>query len=374
MHSKKILINASVLGEQLMGVGIYTSTVIEKLTVELEGAGIDYEIYSYPTPHLNFVKPGKINAIRLPGFIDRFLSKNRSMHRLFWNFFVLPGISKNFDLVYATSSYGCFKPKNQIITIHDLICLAFPSQSIMQYVYFKIFLPKIARNSTVIAISDFTKNEVIQKFSVRPQNISVIHNGADHILQSGEIVDDGLFLRLGLTKNRYFLTVGANLPHKNTLRLLDAAVRLKHTPYKFVVIGKEGPYLEKIKRKIEREDISNVILLNYVSKQELVLLYKNCTANIYISLYEGFGWPPIEAAIYNKLSIVSNTACLPEIYGNSVIYVKPYDSEDIYKKIEIFINSGMDVNDYYPKLPPLVEKYKWAVTIKNIYNVIKAAL
>lgn len=366
----RVLINASILGNKLNGVSIYTVEIIRRLIEKFDRAGIDYYVYCYPNNHLNFVPRERISEITLSKYWEKFLGPFRSFHRLYWNTFVLSDIAKKFDLIYCPTSHGTPFAYNQVLTIHDLISLEYPRQHIFQYFYFRFLLPHIIKRSFIVAISNYTMGEIIKKFKVQENRLKTIYNGADHLNISVNTRNDGILAKYELSHHQYFLTVGANYPHKNISRLIEVAFMHRATSYKFVIVGISGKYKRTIEKKIHHMHLKNIVLLEYVDNDELSLLYQRSCANIYISLSEGFGFPPIEAAHYNVISIVSNETCLPEIYGDSVLYVNPYDVEDIAKKVGLFITGDIDVASFDDRLNKLKHKYLWESTSVQIFNLL----
>ncbi|MDO4228381.1 MAG: glycosyltransferase family 1 protein, partial [Capnocytophaga sp.] len=260
--------------------------------------------------------------------------------------------------------------KNQIITIHDLICLNFPKQHKFQFLYFKYLLPILLKSSKkIIAISSFTKDEIIKFYRISPEKIEVIHNGSNKLSQKINLTTEAEINRI--TKGLpFFLSVGNSYGHKNTLKLLEVAKLMKDKPVVFLVLGADNLFFKKLREKAEKENLSNVIFLNYVSKELLAGFYEKCIANVYISLYEGFGFPPMEAACFNSISVVSNIPVMKEIYGDSVIYVNPNSSSDILQKLEGLFLNNIDLAIYKNKFDKLFEKYSWEKTAENTINLI----
>ncbi|QEK52206.1 glycosyltransferase family 4 protein [Pedobacter aquae] len=369
----RVLVNASILSKQLNGVSVYTIEVLKKLINHFQTDKIDFTIYSYDVEHLEFIPQINVEYIRLPAILEKIFCKKRSLHRILWNWLVLKKIALGYDVVYSPSTHGFFAgTSQQVITIHDLICLNYPRQNKMQYFYFKYLVPKIIKKSKVIAISNFTRHEVLTKYNISDNQISTIYNGADHFYnrQSQQVNKSSEVFGFNLKTEKYFLTVGANYPHKNIMMLLEVANSLKGSGYKFVIVGCNGSYRVAVEKAIQEKLLTNIILMPYVSNDELSSLYEYSIANIYISLLEGFGFPPIEASFYKKISFVANTSCMPEIYGDSVIYVDPYNLMDILEKITLFINGDIDQEKYSSHLKKLKLMYEWRKTADSIFDLI----
>jgi glycosyltransferase involved in cell wall biosynthesis len=352
------------------GVGVYTREVWNKLYEKLESANVEYLCYAYTKENLNKTK--RLSQIKLPFVLQYLFSSFISFHRLIWNLIFLPFIARRYDLVYSFSSHGSPFIKNQIVTIHDLVCFSFPKQHRFQFLYFKYIMPFIISASRkVVVISEFTKSEVIKYYKIDPNKIEVILSGGDHLKYTDTFLlsPEEKKMEERIDGKKFFLTVGASYSHKNIERLIEATNQM---PVKssLVVIGAVNKYYYKLRKFVSEKNIENVIFLEYVSPNFLNALYKKCIANVYISFKEGFGFPPFEAAMNNKISVVSNSGALPEIYSDTVCYVNPYNIEDISKMLTLVASDNFKHCEYQKKIPALLNKYKWSNTVNEIAELV----
>ena len=352
------------------GVGIYTREVWNRLIPKLQKENVAATAYAYNTPDLKNAEC--IKPVKIPLGLNAILKKSLSVHRLFWNFFCLPFLAKKYDLVYSFSTHGSPFIKNQIITIHDLICFSFPKQHRFQYLYFKYLLPPVLKRcKLIVVISEFTKLKVQEHYKIDPKKIIVVYNGGDHLKISNTLhALPAVATQFNLTSKPFFLTVGASYPHKNVERLITAMMALK-TNASLVVVGAPNAYYQHLKNTVQNESISNILFLNYVSPQVLSWLYANCIANVYVSLYEGFGFPPFEAALHNTVSIISNTTALPEVYKDAALYVDPYDVASITNALQKVSEEGFDKTVYQQKFSSLIASYTWEKTAGAIEHLIE---
>jgi glycosyltransferase involved in cell wall biosynthesis len=369
MEKKRVLINASMLSENPTGVGVYGEQIVPRLIKKLEAAGVEYTCYSY----LDVTKPN-FCKIKLP--FDALFKRSAAAHRLIWNIFYLPRIAKSYDLVYSFSTHGSPSISKQLVTVHDLISLNYPAQHKLQTYYFQKIVPRILKKCQgIIAISNFTKNEMHRFYpDVEEGKISVVYNGADHL--NDEVNDATIYqTKLDeLTRGKpFFLTVGASYNHKNIEMVLAASKNFAES-YMFLVIGRNTPYFEKLKEMKHAQALSNVIFLDYVEPGFLKLLYSNAVANLYVSLYEGFGLTPLEASHFGCVSIVANTSSLPEIYGDAVIYVDSKSPTDLTEKINEVISPEFEKEKYLQKLKRLQTLYTWDVCCTQIFSIINNLL
>ena len=292
-----------------------------------------------------------------------------SIYRIFWNTFILPLLTYNCQ-VYSFSSHGSIFKKKQIITIHDLICFEFPEQHKLQYYYFKYYVPLLIKSSKkVIVISKFTKNEVIKYYNIPEHKIQTIYNGLNTLSYKYDETDEAEYIKY--TENKpYFISVGASYSHKNIERLLESINNLKEINCNFIIISKKNNYGLELRKKAQEKNLRNVIFLENVSFNLLAKLYKNALANIYISLYEGFGFPPLEAASLNTVSIVSDIPIMREVLDNHAIYVNPTSVQAITTKISEVYENKINVGDLTKNFPILLDKYSWDKTGEQIKKLI----
>ena len=363
---KKILINASILCGKQIGVEVYSNEVLKRLLPLLIENKYEVEIYAYNTDSLIHFDVA-FKKISISPFLDKLLFRNLSIHRIFWNLIKLPSISKFYDVVYSPSTHGALRINNQIITVHDLISLNFPFNDFFQFAYFKTLVPLFLKKSKIIAISSFTKKSILKSYRFKENQISTIYNGSDHLNFD---LNEKNFNDIHGIKQPFFLSVGLSLPHKNVERLLEAIKKNGNSNYSFVIVGRKTDYFKKMKEYAFKMNLKNVMFLDNVNDEYLKFLYSKCIANIYLSLHEGFGFPPLEAAYYGKISIVSKGTALSEIYEGHAIFADPYDVDNIKDVIEeLIINfENSDLPNLH--LSKLLLKFSWDDTSKKIFDLI----
>ena len=210
----------------------------------------------------------------------------------------------------------------------------------------------IKRYKHIFTVSNFSKNEIIENYKIKPERITVTYNSAEHLKNIKP--DESILKRLNLENRDFYFSLGSRSPHKNHKYIENLAKN--NVKEIFVVTGKNNKVFESEKE----ENINNMIYTGYLSDEEIVALYKNCKAFIFPSLYEGFGIPPLEAITMGcKNILVSDIEVFREIYGESVNYidVKNPTYKEIYE-----ITEKEEIN---------VQKYKWKDVEQKILNNIK---
>ena len=129
----------------------------------------------------------------------------------------------------------------------------------------------------------------------------------------------------------YWLNVGTIEPRKNQRRLAEAYARylaLGGMPMPLVLAGGKGWLMEDFQKHLSDLGIAaHVVMTGYVSDEELIWLYRNCYANLYPSLFEGFGLPVLEGMQFGAPTLTSNSTSIPEVAGKAAILLAPEDAE-----------------------------------------------
>jgi glycosyltransferase involved in cell wall biosynthesis len=290
---------------------------------------------------------------------------------------------ENLDLMhFPYPSIPVFYNRPFIITIHDLIVNHFPtglaSTLPLPIYYFKLLgykfiLKRAAKNAKkIIAVSNATKNEIIDHLKIDTEKIDVIHEGVDNKLSGNWKLEIGNW-KLKNLPSKFFLYVGNAYPHKNLERLLQALNILisEYPNISLICIGKEDYFYKRLSSKVQSMKLSGkVIFLQNVSDEELSNLYQNALALILPSLMEGFGLTVLEAMANKCLVLASNIPSLQEVCGDNAIYFNPYSIKDMAKKIkEVYSNDTYYYSDKKEKGLERVKLFSWEKMAKETLKV-----
>lgn len=239
-----------------------------------------------------------------------------------------------FDIVHSHSRPFYFNDKikcAKIITIHDMIPLLFPEWNNNQRDYYNGPIRDTVKESDlVIAVSESTKKDIIEQFDVPEEKVKVVYSG----LYSPSLLNNEECETKKYKGIRYILSVSAIGANKNQVGLIEAFYRYKShnkdKELKLIIVGPIRQYqvIKEIASKYS--DVNNsVIFTGFLRDSELTWLYKNCLAFVFVSFYEGFGLPILEAMSMGKAVVSSNTSSMPEIGGDACIYCNPYEIDSI---------------------------------------------
>jgi len=226
---------------------------------------------------------------------------------------------KDEDLVHATSQVIApvvylRRPKRFVVTVHDLAPLRYPFEirDVSERIQW-IFTPKALKKvEGIIAISQFTKNELIDLIGIEENRITVVYQGVDHSLYK-PMDKEYCKKYFGLNpKEKHILYVASNLYHKR----LDLAKAI------FEEIKKCRDDVKLIKAGYsERLEGDGIISIGWVDEKDMPKLYNSADVYLHTSEYEGFGLPVLEAMACGVPVVASNKASLPEVVGSAGILV-----------------------------------------------------
>ena len=322
-----------------------------------------------------------INNIKL---VDINVSKNSPLKNIIWHQWKFQMLQKKYkcDIAYIPNfSLLLWKRIPTIVTIHDLIEFNIPDKfSKPRMMYRKVIDPLMVHNSDYITtVSECSKNDIIKFCGAKEDKIKVITNAADRDrfkLYDKRTVETVIH-KYNLEYQSYFLFVGTiDYPGKNIMSAIKAYELLRNEKpikEKLVIIGKNGFNANIIYDYVNKSPYKDsIIFTGYIEDLELPLLYAGCKIMIYLSLYEGFGLPVLEAMSCGVPVICSNTSCFPEVIGNLDISVPPLDIKQIKEKIASLISD----NNYYRmisnKCYERANNFSWEKSAQEYYNVFRS--
>ena len=253
---------------------------------------------------------------------------------------LLPIVVPKCDIFWTPMIYAPFLSINaskRIVTIHDVYLISKYSELgfLKKRIAFYFIKNALKKSDSVITVSNFSKNEINNYFGNQySDKISVIYNSLpdEFINEKKTTVKSESF--------SYFLSIGNLKPHKNLYRSIHAFIKLKELfpeetkDIKYKIVGKNDGFItndNSLKKFNETTlALNNIEFLGSVNESSLHYLYQNAGCLVFPSLYEGFGYPPLEAFLYGVPAIVSDIPCLREICNKAPLYFDPYDIESIF--------------------------------------------
>lgn len=233
------------------------------------------------------------------------------------------------------TSYGFDSPLRMIqnvpttVLFHDLIPLYFyyhnwamPTKQL-----YDLRLEQLEKsNCKILTNSNYTKLDLINNTSIDEKRVSNVWagiNDADVTKVITEKMEQEIIDKFKLN-TPYFLYVGALDNHKNFDTMLKAFVYFsKSYKSKLIIVGKKDANTISIESALQKQSINNIVFTDYVTREELIVLYENAFSLLFLSKYEGFGLPALEAMANGCPVICSDVTSLPEVVGDAAIKVDP---------------------------------------------------
>jgi len=273
-----------------------------------------------------------------------------------------------------------YRRGNAVVAIHDLAFVAHPEWFSWKH---RIPLQFLARKASkkakyVIVPSEFSKNEVLSRFHMAPGRVKVTYLAPDAIFSPEKDLDaiNRVKAKFGL-KKRYFLGVGTVFTRRHVEKVISAFSAIGGGDWQFFIAGRDltNPPLHidllvsEINRRAGRE---MVIRRDFVEDNDLVFLYSGADFCVYLSTYEGFGIPPLEAMASGSIVLTTNYTALREsVNGAGCIIKDPTNIQEIRNALEGLMTNEELRNDLRKKGNEWVKQFSWRKTAEETLEILK---
>ncbi|PYQ35247.1 MAG: hypothetical protein DMF57_03785 [Acidobacteria bacterium] len=256
--------------------------------------------------------------------------------------------------------------RRRVITIHDLTYKRFPDLLQKETLHnLEAHMPReIAAADAIICVSESTREDLLNFYQVDPRRAITIHSGVAVPTANREPP----------IANRYILFVSTIEPRKNLGVLLDAFDRLKaggRYDGALVVVGRVGWKSEAIARRLRRHDIQH---LDYLVAEELAAVYRGAEMFVFPSIYEGFGFPLLEAMAHGVPAIAARSSSLPEVAGDAALYFDPGDPRELEQQIERVLGEPDLRRDLIARGRQRAAMFRWDVAAERTLEVLRRAV
>ena len=309
------------------------------------------------------------------------VSRNNPIGNLLWTTFVLPLKAikeKATETLITNFTLLLFPTKPTVIYLHDMTEYHVSGkQTKLRMFYRKKFaIPITAKKAArIITVSNSSKKDIMEILGVPENKITLIYPGIKRE-NFRKIEKEEALKRIKGRKWElpFILYVGTiDHPGRNIINLVKAFEKLKTSNKyngKLLLAGGKGKGYEVVEEYINKSSEKNdIILAGFVTDKELEALYSLCDVFCYLSLYEGFGLPPLEAIASGAKSITSNTSSLPEAVGDVGIKVDPLDVDAISTAI-LSVVSEDEEPFYKERVEKHLSKFSWSEGAKILATVL----
>jgi glycosyltransferase involved in cell wall biosynthesis len=216
-----------------------------------------------------------------------------------------------------------------------------------------------ARADAIIAVSSFTKGQVIELLGVESSRVHVIHHGV-RPLPAGDVPRENVVLNVGAIQTR-----------KNIARLMEAFETLDPT-WRLVLAGAFGYGSEAIRDRIERSSARDrIAVLGYIPAAELAGWYERAAIFAFPSLDEGFGMPLLEAMAAGVPILTSSRSALPEVAGDAALLVDPFDTEGLAQALKRLTGDGTLRQELARMGQARVREFSWEKAVDETWTVYR---
>lgn len=296
-----------------------------------------------------------------------------------WFEYSLPGKLKHIrpDLFISPDGFCSLRSKSPtLMVIHDLAFEHFPEHvPTPARKFYQTYTPKYARRAEhIVAVSASTKNDLIHRYQIEKDKITVIGNaaGEDFRALPPEAIRE---IRNKYSKGQpYFLFVSALQPRKNLVRLMKAYERFRQQTEcntKLLVAGAHTWAKTEIGYELDKLSFrDDIIFTGHLHKKELLQIMAAALALTYVSLFEGFGIPILEAMQCHVPVITSNVSSMPEVAGDAALLIDPYSIEKICEAMERLHQDDNLRLALIEKGKAQCLKYSWQQSAEKMWEVI----
>jgi len=367
---KSIIINATNIGHKINGIGNYTLQLIKQL-VSMD-SNINFIVYFNNTCKVHVEKFNFPNNFEVR-WVNKWLSPDKKFFghllRLFYSNYLA---TKHMgQLQFNTSPLEvCFFKKNQIVTVHDVIPILFKKLHKKQYHFYKVILKYVLRQvKMVITPSRYTKDLVHKYYGLRESKVQAIPLAIDKVAcQYKDEVP---------AQSPYILYVGRINEMKNISQIIKSYLIARNTlDIDLIIVGNDKEKFDYMleETKCDADTKSKIKFYQNVSEVEKNKLMNNAELFLYPTLFEGFGFPPLEAMSNGCPVIVSDNSSFPEVCANAAYYVDPKNEKEIANGIvEVLTNHALKAQ-LIKKGLERVQLFSWRETALEHMNVLKSIL
>ncbi len=306
--------------------------------------------------------------------------------------FLLLLLKSKLDLFYVPHfNIPVFYPGKIVTAIPDIIMHTFSTEKgttlfkpyfkLKKLVYRLVVWWAVVRSKKVIVPSKDVINDFIKFYpKISAGKYVLAYEGVDPTMADLPLNPKITLEKYGI-QAPFILYVGSMYEHKNILRLLQT-FKLLQERYGFegelVLVGKKDKFSEGIKEQVEKMGLSEAVLMpgmsTYVTDEEVTALRKTASLCVFPSLKEGFSLTPLESQQIGLPCVISDIPCHKEVYGDSVVYFNPNNTEDMAEKINRVLKDEQLRNSLKQKGYEQVKKYSWMDTAKITLDIFNHAL
>lgn len=332
----KIAVNTRLLlPNKLEGIGWFTFETLRRIVAAQPSVKFYFLFDRQPDP--SFIFGPNVEAVVLSP-----PARHPFLYIIYFEWSVKRALDKiKPDLFFSPDGYLSLRSKiPALVVMHDLNFEHFPNDlPRLACWHYRSFFPRFARKAKRIAtVSGFSKSDIVEQYGINANQIDVVYNGANESFTPISDAKKEAVRQQYSAGAAYFLFVGALHPRKNLVRLFQAFDVFRATTdsaVKLLIVGEKMFRTQAISKAYESMKYKNeVVFCGRLNAKELHQVTAAALAVTYVSYFEGFGIPVVEAFRCGVPVITSNVTSMPEVAGDAAILCDPYDVGSIAKAME----------------------------------------
>jgi glycosyltransferase involved in cell wall biosynthesis len=275
------------------------------------------------------------------------------------------------DIVHGTNFVGPPAQSPVVVTVHDLTFLHFPEMCTPATArYPRLIRRALARGASLHVPSDFVRDEVVDAFGIEPSRVTSIHHGLTAVAPG-----DPVRARQRVGAAEYILAIGTVEPRKNLPVLVRAfdALAASRDELVLVVAGPPGWGADAFTTAVHgARAASRIHRLGYVSSEERADLLAGATVFAYPSVYEGFGFPPLEAMAAGVPVIAGAAGALPEVLGDAALLLDPHDADALSDAVARVLDDPQLREQLVTRGRERAAGYRWDIAVDQMLNLYRS--
>lgn len=369
----KIAVNTRLLVKnKLEGIGWFTFETLKRITTQHP----EHEFFFiFDRKYSNeFIFSDNITPIEL------FPQARHPFLYYLWFEHSIPRLLKKLkpDLFLSPDGYLSLKSRTRsLLVFHDLNFEHYPEDiPWLERKNYKYFFPRYAKKADRIAtVSEYSKQDIVKQYKLKPDKIDVVFNGANEDFIPINEQEKNRIKKEYSKGAPYFVYVGSLHPRKNLLNLLKAFEKLKNkssSSLKLLIIGEKmwgSTDIEKELSEMKYKD--DVIFTGRLNVDKLHKVLASALALTYVSYFEGFGIPIVEAFRCNVPVITSNITSMPEISGDAALHIDPFSVDTITEAMEAIYKNKELRSNLIEKGKQRKNEFTWQKSADNLWQAIE---
>lgn len=300
-------------------------------------------------------------------------ARHPALFKIWFDFSVTRALKKyKCDAFISPDGYLSLKTNiPQLAVIHDLNFEHHPEDIPKGALkYLKRYFPKFARKAKrICTVSEYSKQDLVKTYGINSSKIDVTYNGVSPVFQQISLEETAKIQEEFTNGNPYILFVGAIHKRKNLQRLIVAFERLKketNLPHNLLIVGE--PLWESQQIEIGTENKEHISFTGHLPLKKLAKIMAGAEVFSFVSYFEGFGIPLVEAMQSGTPVLTGNLTALPEVGADAVLYCDPMDVDDIYEKLHLLVTDKSLQENLKAKGLKRAEQFSWDKTANDLWS------